>query len=220
MRRIVLCLFVVAAAGRIGLADTFNLSTGLDASNNLIATGGVNDAHWTVTTDPTFSPTGIPQTVFPNNADWFGGWLANGPNSDWIARNANVTDNGPSPYTFTRTFDLTGFNVSTASLSGAWAVDDTGTLSLNGHLLSTLGSGAWGALTAFSDTGASGDFVQGINTLTMTITSNDRFLEAVRLDGSLTVRAVPEPSSFGLIGVGGTGIALAARRRRVRAHRA
>ena len=86
---------------RIGGAQVLNVATGLDSSFNLIPGGDVIDPHWTVTTDPTFSPLGTAETVYPNNADWFGGWLANGPFSDWIARNADVTDNGPAPYTFT-----------------------------------------------------------------------------------------------------------------------
>jgi hypothetical protein len=199
-------VLLLAAATQVARADVVNLATGLDAGNNLISTGGVTDAHWTATVDPTYDPTGTAQTVYPNNADWgSGGWLGNGPNSDWIARNANVTNNGPAPYMFTRTFDLTGFNPATASITGSWAIDDAGTLSLNGHVLATLGSGAWGALTPFSVSGGSGDFLPGLNTLTITITSDDQFLEGVRLEGALTrsaLSAVAEPSPLALGALG------------------
>ncbi len=61
-------------------ASVINLATGLDAANNLLATGGQSDAHWTV--DQPTGGQGPAQTVFPNNADWYGGWASNGPNSD------------------------------------------------------------------------------------------------------------------------------------------
>jgi hypothetical protein len=204
---------LLAVFAPLARADVINVSTGLDASNNIITTGAVNDAHWTVTTNPTFSPTGIPQTVFPNNADsGFPSWVANDSKSDWIARNADHSNNGPAPYTFTRTFDLAGLNPSTATLTGMWAIDDAGTLALNGHTLSTLAPGAWVALTAFS--APSADFVQGLNTLTMTITSDDQFLEAARLQGSVTVAAVPEPSPILLGGVGALAFGALARWKR------
>jgi streptogramin lyase len=171
------------------LLASVNLATGLDASNALIGSGGMNVADWTVTMDPTFSPTGIPQTVIPNNADWGNEWLGNGPNSDWIARNANVTDNGPAPYRFSRTFSLTADELSTAAISGAWTIDDAGTVTLNGSLISSLGAGSWGGLTAFSVPQGSSAFVAGMNTLTITMTSNDRGIDAVRLEGTLSFTA-------------------------------
>jgi hypothetical protein len=187
-----------SAASSPVTAASINLATGLDSSNNLISSGGVNDAHWTVTTDPTFSPTGIPQTVFPNNADFFSGWVANGPNSDWIARNANVTDNGPAPYTFSRTFTLAASDLASASISGSWTIDDAGTLNLNGNQLGSLSSGGWSSLHSFSVPTGSADFVLGTNTLSITITSDDRFLEGARLEGTLTTAStgVPEPATL------------------------
>ena len=93
-----------ATASQIKAHTIANLATGLDAANNLIATGGVPDAHWNVN-----QPTGPPapaQTVYPNNPDWFGGWVGNGPNSTWIARDANTPANGLG--TYAQTFSLKG----------------------------------------------------------------------------------------------------------------
>ncbi len=206
MKFVSVATFTLGLAALPALCATINLSTGLNASNTLITTGAQPDAYWTVSEQA--GGNGPAQTVYPNNADWYSGWLANGPNSDWIARNANVTNNGAAPYTFTRTFDLTGYNLATVSLSGAWAIDDQGTLNLNGTPISTLGSGAWGALTTFS---ASTGFIAGVNTLSMTITADDQFLEAVRLDGTLTGQlggtATPEPSTSFLL-VSGLGMLL------------
>jgi hypothetical protein len=185
-------------------AASINLATGLDSSNNLISSGGVNDAHWTVTMDPTFSPTGIPQTVFPGNADFSPAWVPNGPNSDWIARNANTADNGPAPYTFSRTFTLAATDLASASISGSWTIDDAGTLTLNGNSLGSLSSTPWTSLHSFSVPTGSADFVVGTNTLSITITSADRFLEGARLEGTLTTApaGVPEPATLHTASIG------------------
>jgi hypothetical protein len=194
------------------------VSTGLDASNTLIGAGGVADAHWTVSEQA--GGFGAAQTVYPNNADWFSGWIANGPSSDWIARNASITDNGPAPYTFSTTFDLTGLDPTTAEIFGSWAIDDQGSLALNGNTISTIGNGDWGALTNFSVFSGSLFFLPGINTLSMTITADDDFLDAARLQGavfanSLPPNGTPEPGSLALFaGLTATGIGIAARKRR------
>lgn len=119
--------------------------------------------------DPAASPTtGSAKVVAPNNADWYGGWLANGPNSSWIAPNPDTTNNGPAPYTFTYKFDTTGYSLASLAISGGlWTVDDAGTVALNGNVLGTLGSGSWGTLNSF--TAPNSDFVGGVNSLTITI---------------------------------------------------
>jgi hypothetical protein len=173
-----------------------NVATGLDSSGNLITADPTADANWTSPSAAAALP------VFPNDADWYGGWLGNGPNSDWIARDDNTAANGTG--TYTRLFNLAGFNVSTAAISGFWAIDDSGHVALNGKTIASLPAGAWGALTAFSDSN-SADFLPGVNTLTITIDASDNFLEAVRMEGSVTAQAgspVPEPSSLALFWLG------------------
>lgn len=187
-------------------AGTINLSTGQDSTGAIYADGGETDANWTSTVDPTYDPTGAAQTVFPGNADWFGGWVANNSSSDWIARNASVTNNGPAPYSFDYTFNLA--DTTGASISGSWTIDDQGTLTLNGNLVSSLGNGEWGGLTAFSDSSAS-DFVTGLNTLEITISSDDEYLEGVdltgTLNGDLATPGTPEPATW-LLMAGGLGL--------------
>ena len=102
--------------------------------------------------------------------------------------------------TFTDTF-----NVATPStaviIGGAWTIDDQGTLSLNGHLLSTLRIGDWTHLHAFSTTAS--DFVAGLNTLTIQMTSTDFNLEGARLRGWLVYSASAGPEAT-LVGAGST----------------
>ncbi len=189
-------------------AQSINVSTGFDASNTVIGSGAQPDAHWTK------SIGGAAQTVYPNNADSFNGWLANDSNSVWIANDANLTDQGPTPYSFSTTFNLS--NPAGASLSGGWAIDDTGTLSLNGNVISTLGGSVWGSLTSFSVPAGSAFFNPGVNTLTMTVTTTDRFLEGVRLRGTVNAPGTtPEPGSIALLtGVGLSGGLFLKRRKR------
>lgn len=179
------------------------LATGLNAGNTLITSGSVADAHWTV--DQIGGGTAPAVTVYPNNADWQTGWATNGESSDWIARNANTSDNGPASYSFFRTFDLTGFQPLSAFISGSWAIDDAGTLKLNGTTVSTLGAGAYTDLTNFLVPIGSPLFLPGTNTLSITITSSDDNKEGVRLQGImlanlLNVGATPEPGSMALFG--------------------
>lgn len=85
-------------AGQIAPNGGVNIdvSTGLDASNTLITTGGQADAHWGVNGNAA-------QVVAPGNLD----------SGFWIAIDANAHDNGPSGYAFTRMFSLAGVDLGT-----------------------------------------------------------------------------------------------------------
>ena len=198
-------------------AGTLNLSTGLDASNTLITLGNTLDAHWTV--DQFSGGTAPAKVVDATNADsGFPYWSPNGPNSSWITIDPNTTHNDPFAlvaYSYYRTFNLTASEVATAAISGVWGIDDGGNLKLNGNTLSSVPND-YSATTSFSAAAGSGLFVAGVNTLKITMTSSDNFLEAVRLEGTLTgVSSVPEPSTL-LLAICGLPLALVARRRRLR----
>ena len=153
--------------------------------------------------------------------------MPNGAYSSWIAANPNDST-GNGLMTFTRTF-----NVATQStaiiLGGAWTIDDYGTLSLNGNVLSTITMpfrDQYHRLWAFSTTAS--DFVVGTNTLTITMTSTDYFDEGARLRGWLVDAgsasqeaalvgagsAVPEASTWAILVAGFAGLGLAAARSR------
>jgi hypothetical protein len=222
----ILCALFVTAAVIVSVASAqtniINLSTGLDASNNLINVNGQSDAHWTV--DQSTGGTAAAQVVTTDGADWgwpIGGWpdwewFSDGPNSDWIARNANLFSNGYAPYTFYRTFDLSGYDLASASISGFWAIDDDGELSLNGNVISSLSEPNpqnWNTLHSFDVSAGSSYLNQGLNTLAITMTYSDNGVEGVRLEGY--VSAVPEPSVFvALLSMGVAVLAFYARRQR------
>jgi hypothetical protein len=217
---------LVCASAR---AASINLATGLDASGNLQAGGDEGDAWWQVAgaVDPAAPPYAYVVGTHSADSGWpF--WPVNGPGSSWIAANPDVP-NGNGLLTFTRDFYVN--DPSTAAIAGGmWAMDDDGLLTLNGNLLSTEPGGRpWGyGLISFSTT--PGDFVPGLNVLTMQITGTDFWVEGARLEGTLTGdvsdttpvtpppihggRSVPEPATWSVMLIGFAGLGAALRRGR------
>ena len=164
---------------------SINLATGLDGSGAVQYGIGNPDANWTTTAIGT-STTIQAKVIAPGSPDWYGGWKANGSASSWIARDATVPNQGAAGYSFTRTFDLTNFDLSTVSLAGTWAVDDAGVLILNGTQVSSLGGGNWGNLNPFFVAQGSPLFHTGLNTLTIVVNSTDNNLEGARLEAAVS----------------------------------
>ncbi|MBI2925809.1 MAG: immunoglobulin domain-containing protein, partial [Verrucomicrobia bacterium] len=111
----------------VAVPGLFN--TGRDASGALLADGAV-DPHFTLVASADDLFPGPDTLVVLEDAPIapVGNWVANGPDSRWIAPAANQntqTDGGNlvGSYTYRITFDLSGLDPATTGLTGNWAVN-------------------------------------------------------------------------------------------------
>ncbi len=192
VKRLLVAANVLALAlGVASASETINFATGQNAAGNIQFTGDALDAHWTLTSggnDPLSRPNLY--VVVPGQSDsGFPSWINNGPNSSWIAPNPdNAYGNGD--YVISYSFDLTGYDLTTAQFTGGeWTIDDEGYIQLNGTTIASLGDGNWGSLLSFNI--PTSDLVAGVNTLTITSINSDSYIEGVRLEGTLTVAPAP-----------------------------
>jgi hypothetical protein len=185
---------ITLAAGVSLLALGANAATVAVGGTGTGGAGGFTDPAGTVDTNNG----AYTQQVTTPASNWV--WVEN-PASEFIT------------YDFTFTFDLTGFDASTASLEGLWGVDNSGTVDLNGTEVSFLDFGypAFQTLTAFTDAGAT--FLDGINTLTFHAT-NEGGPGAFRASVSVEAAPVPLPASLPLLGAALAGLGYAATRRK------
>ena len=136
-------------------------STGLD-TNGVALAPGFADPHYVLTASAysTPPPPAIAATVMANNS----AWLANDASSVWIGAFSQGAASLPAgSYNFRTSFDLTGFDASTAQITVQMAVDNNVTnVLLNGVSLGWSYGAFAGLSTAFTrGTG----FVAGTNTL-------------------------------------------------------
>lgn len=147
-------------------------------------------------------------------------WVAEPLGSQWIGVVGSHNTTVPAGlYTFSISFDLTGFVPSTATIGGSIAADNSAVISLNGTSTG-LGAAGFGSLTAFSifDGINGANFVAGLNTITIAVTqgtgSGGNPMGLLIADLSTSVNPVPLPAALPLF-VAGLGVwGWASRRRR------
>jgi hypothetical protein len=210
----------VASAAPIMIFNTGTLFNGAVAPD-----GTIGDSHYTLVSAPGGSTTVRVRTAgaFPIPP-----WVGNDALSAWIGpNNDNSLDGPPGNYDYRTTFDLTGLDPSTAILTGAWAMDNSGiSILLNGVATGitrpdpTLTGNPFMSFANFS---INSGFVAGVNTLDFII-NNDKVNggtspnpTGLRVEISGTAAsssAVPEPASLVLVGAGFAGVYLLGRSRR------
>ncbi len=205
--------FIYAAV----LAVSAMVSAHADTITGLVNTGtGVSGSK-----DVNYVLNGTSNGYVTNNGTFplAGNWLANTDTSKWITPSLNqgqsfdAAANGT--YTWNLTFDLTGFDASTASFSGRFAADNSAVALLNGTAIGT-SSG----FSSFSSFAATTGFNAGLNTLSFVVTNlkqnggNPTGLRAEFLASSVT--AVPEPETYAML-LAGLGLMGAVARRRKQA---
>jgi len=185
--------------------------------NTGLAAEGSTDPNWTVS--PPGGAAFIPVTgIYPLTVPWLSN--ASSPPSKWIQPNNGDQTNDPQNafFTFTTTFDLTGYNAATAAFEFRVSVDNVlnpGSVQLNGNPVAFSFAG-FGAFSAWVPVNSG--FVPGMNTLTF------RVLNQGGVGGNPTglrvefrnalAEAVPEPATLALFGAACAAGAIAYRRRR------
>jgi uncharacterized protein (TIGR03437 family) len=179
--------------------------TGTNA-NNVVQPAGTPDPHYTVSYGPP-SVTG-PAVVdsFHGDPDPGGAWVADQPNAAWISV-ANAIEGLPAGVQigYTTTFDLTGLDPATVSISIRWAVDDSGTgvflngVQIPGSAVPRNGSGPttepWAHFTALTLDSQHQTFLPGKNTLAFVQDASDGVVDGVivQISGTATPFAVTLP---------------------------
>jgi PEP-CTERM motif-containing protein len=116
-----------------------------------------------------------------------------------------------------RSFDLTGFNLATTSLTGNWRVADSRFgVFLNGILIPGTATFAFGFDADQALSAGPGFFVPGVNLLELRGNSVNSQWDGFWLDATVRdgIAAVPEPGTLTLLGLGIAGLRAARARRR------
>jgi len=213
MKRLLLILTTLLPLGlsaQVTIDGLYN--TGVDDNGNALAAGATDD-HYVVTSETVSDLTSYAITGHEKwTADFSEGsdsmWLSpyKDSNGGWINSIENTT------YTYTLTFDLSGYDLSSVYISGIWATDNEGiSLFLNG-----VDMGYSAGQTSFSNQNPeqftlSSGFKEGDNTLAFTVfnqsgpSGNPTGLRVEFLSASAS--AIPEPSTYALV-FGGLALAL------------
>ena len=154
-------ILILAGAAHAGTIEIFN--TGVNGSGVPLIDGTVGDPHYTLIAVPGGSTTNIRVRTSAGGYPVVGAWIGDNLLSAWIGPNNDSDATGPDIYyTYRTTFNLSGFDPATASLTGQWSADNGGSdILLNGF---STGNTA-GAFNSWSSFTISSGFTAGVNTL-------------------------------------------------------
>lgn len=171
----------------LGLYDT-----GVNADGSL-ATAGSIDQHYTSTNDsPVYVTSPYAGWAVSSSADY------DSPDTDSGAS----YDDGVYTLDYTTTFDLPdGYVPGTVMITGGWSTDDHGLdILVNGNPTDYESPGFSG-YSSFTLSGATGFFVDGVNTITFEW-ENTGGPGGISVEFDSDTASTPEPATFGLIGLG------------------
>ncbi|MEI8319231.1 MAG: LamG-like jellyroll fold domain-containing protein, partial [Planctomycetia bacterium] len=170
------------------LATLFN--TGVDATGHLAA-NWATDLHYKLVSLP--GGTNVVRVATAANGFPIGPWIAGTGPSSWIGpASDNVLDGPGGQYVYRTTFDLTGIDPASVSISGMWAADNVGDeILINGK---SQGYATWTSpgFSSFEPFTVTGGFLDGINTLDFVL-SNGGGPTGLRVEMAGTVSTI-EPN--------------------------
>lgn len=218
---------LVAVAAQAAAAQSINISTGTNGSGGVLADGAA-DPNWTISVAGGAFNAAV--TLFPAD-QCCGMGTVNTAAAKWIGSATSPTGLTPSgwvngPYTrIRRTFDLTGYDLTTVGITGTWRIaDGIRGAYLNGSLLFNAPAivagnqvtSNWASDNVFAVALGSPDFLAGINTLEFETETLNGIYDGLYLDATVSGRisAVPEPTSVVLVATGLLVMLGAARRGR------
>lgn len=214
-----LCAAAVMAPSANAAMITTLYNTGVDSSGAPLANGTNPDPHYSLTVVPSGST--VTRVIDPSGGFPIGPYFVGNNLSRWIVPNNNPTsgnsagDNAPvGDYTFRTTFDLTGFDFTTAAITGGWATDNAGIeIRLNGV---SKGFGHLANFTSgFSAFSLTSGFQAGINTIDFVVNNASGATGnpvALRVEMTGTANQVPEPEGLALVGMALLAAGVARRR--------
>ena len=218
-------LMVAIASLAVAMPIVGLYSTGLVAGGGSLSTAGSVEASWVLSGGTAHVTAGSPSS-FPFSYAGSPIWVANNADSQWISPQTDYYGGGTYPsdangnYTYTLTFDLTGYDSSTAWFSYLVAADNTLTsLTLNGG---TIPGGGAGLTSLSGEYTVNSGFLAGINTIVATVnnfsenaTGNPTGfrLEVTESDVQSMPAQVPEPATFALVGLALAALPVLRRRR-------
>lgn len=196
-----------------GFAASINLyNTGVDVSGTPLPDGTLDDPHYTLISVPGGSTT---VRVRTSAGGWpIGPWMEDDSISAWIGpNNTSVLDGPGGLYTYRTTFDLTGLDPSTASISGIWVMDDFGRDILLNGVSQGCTSDSFASWSPFSILSG---FLPGINTLDFIIDQTGGGPTGLRVEMQGIAEAVSTPDAGSTVFLlGGACVLLSVFRRKL-----
>jgi PEP-CTERM motif len=196
-----LAMLLFGGAGQATAGTISVFATGVDNSNNPLP-GGAQDPHYTITSGGTgpaivLSPGNYwPQWPIPSTGKWI-----------FVADTTAAAPGGS--FSIATTFNLTGYDPSSARLTMTYTTDNQSGLYLNGVY-----TGISRGINDYSqlwNVSISSGFTSGVNTLAFNNIFSDTYdgmiVSAISVDATPLTPAAPEPASLTLMGFGIAGMA-------------